>query len=1210
MARQVYDQKQFMMRKATVPLAVLALAVTPLSAQVTGRLIGTVIDPSGASIPNAKAGLYLTGGKTALLTTTTNSEGIFDFVGVRPDLYRLEIEISGFAKYTEANVKIDPARQLQLAPITLTLASAAQAVEVAGGATLVDTTTAEVSTTVTQSQIRNLPVLNRQISNLFNTQAGVTQNNRQATVINGMRPSFSNITLDGILVQDTVRTNDLDLIPNRLTIAQVAEFTVSTTNSNPTLGGGSSTIVLTTPSGTNQLHGSGYWFNRNNFFSANDWFNNKSNVSRPFLNLNQLGATVGGPIIKDKLFFYGVYEAYRLKRQTPRTFTIPTALARQGILQYRVGGDVQQFDVLKASNLQASSVVQGLLADVPSAGNNSGIGDGINTTGYTFNARNNITRDNATIKGDYNLSTRHVFSGSYNWNRDVVDRNDGNGTTTGGYFTVLPPTLNDNRIKLMSLSWRWSPKATFTNELRGGFNYNYVPFVVRQKAPPYIVTGFFFTSPLETAELGEGRDVHQYNVQNNAQWLRGKHTLSFGFQVAQLRAHNWNYNGTAVTNAVTPIYTVGISANSPYGFRTGDIPGASSSDITVANNMLASIGGLINTAGQLFNVTSRSSGFVPGAPSVQNQSWNQYALYAVDNFKITRKLTLTLGLRWDYFAPVDETDGLAITPHLVNNNSVSTLLGNATLDFSGSSAGYPFYKKDFNNFAPHAALAWDPFGNGRTSVRAGFNLAYVNDNHLNSVYNAITVNNGLNSARQLQNLNGRADSVPAIPTPPFAIPTTTLDQFNLSTSAPPVEGMVDPRLATPYVQQWVLSIQREAKGWVFEGRYVGNHALKMFRGIDFNQINVRQNDFIADFTRARNNGFLAVNAGRTFSPEYDPSIPGSQPLTFLTRLPAGSLSNAALLGNMRTGEIGTYAQNVQSLTPYPGLGFSFFPNPYLLYAVMMTNQSTANYNGLQLEVSKRMRNGFQFQANYTFSKALTDANLLRGLDPQIDNASPTVERGRADYDLTHAFKFNHSFPLPIGTGHRLSSTNALLKRVLDGWSLHGFGVIQTGSPVSILSARGTINRGARSGLNTVDTNATLAQLHEFTGLFMTGDGPFWVDPQHIGADRRGVAADGAPPFAGQIFFNPQPGTQGSLQKRALDGPPFRSYNFSVVKNFNITERQTLDFHADFFNIFNHPNFFLNDQNINTAGFGRITTQNTSNDTVGPRLIQFGLYYRF
>jgi hypothetical protein len=296
--------------------------------------------------------------------------------------------------------------------------------------------------------------------------------------------------------------------------------------------------------------------------------------------------------------------------------------------------------------------------------------------------------------------------------------------------------------------------------------------------------------------------------------------------------------------------------------------------------------------------------------------------------------------------------------------------------------------------------------------------------------------------------------------------------------------------------------------------------------------------------------------------------------------------------------------------PYPALGLSFFPNPYLLYAEEMTSLSTANYNGLQLEIRKRTRSGFQFQANYVYSKALTDANALRALDPQIDNASPKVERGRADYDLTHVFKANFYVPLPIGTGHRFSSKNSVLKQALDGWAVSGFGVLQTGSPVSIFSGRGTLNRGARSANNTVDTSANLAQLHQATGLFMTGNGPYWVDPSHIGPDTRGVAADGSAPFPGEIFFNPQPGTQGSLQKRALDGPPFRSLDFAVVKTFHTTERQTLDFHFDFFNVVNHPNFYLGDQTVNNNGFGRITQQNSQNDGVGPRVIQLGLYYRF
>jgi hypothetical protein len=864
---------------------------------------------------------------------------------------------------------------------------------------------------------------------------------------------------------------------------------------------------------------------------------------------------------------------------------------------------VQQFDVLKASGLQPSAAMQKILAQVPAVGNNSALGDGLNTTGYTFNAQSNTTRDNVTGKVDYNLSTRHVFAGSYNWQRDVPDRNDGT------YYSVVPPTFNDNRNRLLTASWRWTPTSSLTNEVRGGLSFTYIPFSVRQPAQSFYIntTGLFFSTPNQISELGEGRNLHQYNLQDTANWVKGKHSISFGFQSSLFRYSTWNYNSPAT---VYPVYTLGLGT-SPYGFNVGDIPGANSTYTSVANSILVATAGLVSGASQGFNITNPTSGFVPGAPLVQNERFDQYAFYAVDSFKMMRRLTLTLGLRWDYFAPVDETDKLAAVPLLINNNPVQTLLGNAPIGFGGTSAGHPFYHRDLNNFAPNVALAWDIFGDGKTAFRAGYNIAYLNDNTPNSVYNStFGVNNGLSTTRSLASLNGRLDSPPAITAPTFQFPTTTLDQFNASMASPPVEGIANPDLVTPYVQQWTASLQHELKGWVLEGRYVGNHAVKMFRGIDFNQVNIQQGDFLPDFTRARNNAFLSLNAGKGFIPAYNAAVSGSQPLTFLSKLPSAALTNATLLANLRSGEMGTYAQNLQSLYPYPALGFSFFPNPYLLYAEELSNLSSANYHALQLEVTKRSRNGMQFQASYSFSKALTDSNALRGLDPQIDNASPKVEKARADYDLTHSFKFNHYTPLPLGNGHRITSRYNAINRVIEGWGVAGFGVIQTGSPVSVLSARGTLNRTSRSTTNTVDTTANIDQLHAATGLIMTGNGPYWLDPSHIGPDTRGVAADGSPAFAGQIFFNPQPGTQGSMQKRMLDGPGFWNYNLSIVKRVNLTERLNVELHADMFNLFNHANFFLNDQNVNNTGFGRITSQNYSNDGVGPRVMQFGLYCRF
>jgi hypothetical protein len=252
----------------------LFFTVAPAFSQTTGRLTGTVTDPTGAAVPGAQVSLMLPAGTTAVVTTATNAEGMFDFTALRPVFYSIVVDSRGFSRFSLGNVKVDAARQTTLPPFQLTLAGTALTIEVEAGTMAVDTASAEISTTVTQGQIVNLPVFDRQVNNLFATQAGVGTNSRTSTVINGLRPSYANLTLDGINIQDSVRTNPLDYVPNRLTIAQVAEFTVSTSNANPTIGGNASTIALVTPSGTNNLHGSGYWYNRNSYFAANDWFNN------------------------------------------------------------------------------------------------------------------------------------------------------------------------------------------------------------------------------------------------------------------------------------------------------------------------------------------------------------------------------------------------------------------------------------------------------------------------------------------------------------------------------------------------------------------------------------------------------------------------------------------------------------------------------------------------------------------------------------------------------------------------------------------------------------------------------------------------------------------------------------------------------------------------------------------------------------------------
>ncbi len=255
-------------------------AVTGLNAQVAGRLSGSVVDQTGASIPGATVNLFIPGGKEPVVSGSTNETGLFSFIAIRPDTYDVVVEAKGFNRAAVRGVKVAPIQETGLPPIKLEVQSATTSVEVAADVQSVQLTNAEVSSTITSTQVQNLPVLGRQVSTLFQTQAGVTSGSN-TTSVNGLRSSFSNVTLDGINIQDNfIRTNDLDYAPMRTTIDQIAEITVSTSNASTAMGGGASQMVLSTRSGSNTFHGSVYWYNRNSALSANDWFNNQAGVSR------------------------------------------------------------------------------------------------------------------------------------------------------------------------------------------------------------------------------------------------------------------------------------------------------------------------------------------------------------------------------------------------------------------------------------------------------------------------------------------------------------------------------------------------------------------------------------------------------------------------------------------------------------------------------------------------------------------------------------------------------------------------------------------------------------------------------------------------------------------------------------------------------------------------------------------------------------------
>jgi hypothetical protein len=1168
--------------------------------QSTGRISGAVTDASGASVPGAKVELFIAGGSSAVSATSTNAEGLYIFPAVQPLLYDVSITASGFSRAMIRQVKVDPGLELSMRPIQMEVATQAELVEVAAEAVTVQTANAEIATTVNNRMLTRFPSLNRSPLAFIGIQAGVGSNGRANSTINGMRPSFTNITVDGVNIQDNfIRTNTLQFQPNMLQLDQVAEFTLSTSNTNASLGNGAAQISFVTPSGTNSLHGNVRWFNRNNAVSANTWFNNRNGVSRPFLNQNQFGGSLGGHLIKDKLFFYGDYEATRLVQQASATRTIFRADARNGIFTYRdTGGGVQRANLLSLfPGLPRSAAMQSILSKIPGPEfiNRDDTGDSLNTGGYSFNLRNNRTRDNITGRADYIPSSRHSFSGSYIWNRDIVDRPD-----LANDYSLIPKVSNDGATNFLSAAHRWSPTAAFTNEARFGFNFAPAIFATSEEFGGRIVTIPLVGNPVNTFRA-QGRYSDTYNYSDNATWIKGRHTLSFGLQGMIIHSDPYNDANNL------PNYSIGLSTAMAATYNLLPLlPGLRPQDLTAANSLLAFHAGMVSSANQQFNVTSRDSGFVGGAAQARKLRQQNLAVYINDSWKLNRKLTVTLGTRWEYWSPVDEADALVLLPVIPQGgNAISTLLSNTTLDFAGHEVGRPWYKKDWNNLAPNVGLAWQPWGGGKTVIRAGYSINYPNDELIRSIDNNVLTNNGLSQTQNLLNQNNVFIDQPiSIPAPAFQVPR--LQSANYASSRTSAIGMPDPTLVTPYVQQWNLSVQQEIASGVLEIRYVGNRSTKQFRAFDYNQVVIRENGFLADFDKAFSNLRLSQAAGRGNNAAYNPAIPGSQPLPFFDRLPGGGLLNNATIVNLiNTNQPGQLATTYQE----NGINgaVSFYNNPVALAANMVTNYSNANYNALQIDYSKRFSAGWILQTNYTYSKVMSDSagDGQTRFEPFLDSQNAGIERSRTPFDLTHSFKLAGAYELPIGKGRRVDISSAFLDAIFGGWGISGINVLRSGAPFSVISGRGTLNRTARSASNTATSTLDKAGLDRILAFRQTGNGPYFADAAVIGPDGRAVAADGAAPFSGQVFFNPGSGTVGALQRRMFDGPRFWNADFQIFKTFKFAERYTADFRTDFFNFTNSPSFNISEQDVNSQNFGRIT-----GTASGRRIIQFGLYLRF
>ena len=1247
-----------MKRFLLLALTLCLFGVSAFAQSNTGNLVGTVSDPSGV-IPGAT--IVVTSNQTGReKTVVATDSGVFNVPQLDVGTYNVKITAAGHKTFTATDVKIDVGKDYNL-NATLEVGDISENVTVVGGADVINSSDASLSQTVTERQIVELPLNGRNPLSLVLLQAGTSSNSAQNTSINGQRSSFTNVTRDGINVQDNfIRANAVDFLPDRPNVDDTGEFTIVTQNAGAEAGYGASQIQLVTPRGSNEFHGAAYLYNRNSKFAANDYFNNFQKVARPFLNRNQFGGKVSGPIWKNKLFFFFGYEGFRLRQGTTVNRTILLPNARTGVFTYRdQTGATRTINLLGGAFAGATGVAAidpviaaRIIGALPTAGNNPSIGDQLNTTGLSFSRSTPQDREGYTTRVDFDLNSKNTINGVYSFKKELLARNDVDAQQGGVAccFTQDPYGFQDAHTNFFSLAWRWSPTPTITNELRGGGQISDPTFANTFTAPPFYIRVPLINNP-EPGFDPQGRDTDIYNIQDNAVWVRGAHSIRFGGQFQAFRADPFGPGAFGASflpdfqlgGGTTPGFTLG-TFNAAAGCAdlvtfVGPNCLNSTAQLGTANSLLSLLGGLIGTRRQTFNAQSQTGNLEPVAPA-RKLAYENYSFYVADQWRATPTLTLNYGLRYELYLPIREPNGLALEPVFGGRDVRTAILDpNGTYNFVGTNnGGTNFFKTDKNNFAPVLSFAWSPQfknkflnsifpGEGRTVLRGGYRMSYVNDEFIRAADNALAGNAGLSTSLTATG-NFRFATVPAFAAPALTVPRTYALN-NAQASGFGTVFAIDPNLSIPRTDEFNIGIQREI-GWqtALEVRYVHGRSNNLVRGLDLNQINIFAPGFFEDFTRARANqaaGFANPNcAAGTFSGGV-----ACQPLTLLNGpdfFPGSVFTNATILNQLRNGQPADFATSVIGGFVFiiPAYGQLLLANPNTGVVDLLNNSAKYRYNSLQTEIRRRFSEGLTFQANYTFQKTLTDApgTGQTRFEPLISNTlGSDFEYGIADYDTTHVFNFNAIYELPFGRGKRFGTdAGGLLDRLIGGWQVTSIIRWTSGAPFSVTDPRGTLNRAGRSGRQTANTNLTKDQARQLVGVFKTPCGVFFIDPAVINIDlaqcnggiiaprlagtTAGVASlgFGQPTFPGQVFFSVPPGQTGNMERNFLMGPTYFNWDASIIKNIKITERVRFQLRAEAFNVLNKENLAITGQftqaNIGSSTFGRLFAN------FQPRIIQF------
>ena len=1242
--------------------AVLFLSAAGLGAQSLTSLNGLVTDPTGAVIPGAR--VNITAIDTGVQREATSDEGgRYQFAALVPGPYKLSAKKDGFTDVVVQNLRL-----LVNTPATVNVAfekvgAVAQTIEVNAQSAQLNTVDATLGNSFGTKPILQLPFEGRNVAKILSLQAGVSWvgdtdsvnggvsvATDRGGVVNGGRSDQSNITLDGV-DNNNQQTREAFTGILRVTLDSVQEFRVTTSNATADSSRGSGAQVsLVTKSGTNVLHGSAYHYLRNKAANANSFFNNQIGLPTPKLNRNIFGATLGGPIIKNRLFLFGNYEGRRDVREDSVLRTVPTDSIRNGIASFvsQAGNVVQVNSQELATRLNyapgANQAALDMFKSYPVA-NDFTAGDGLNSAGYRFNAAKKDKFDTYVARLDYVLTAKHnlFVRGQL---QDDIERgtpqfpgaapNQQDLTNSKGLAVGLNSVWSTNLVS----STRWGlTRQSF--ERAGIGTYALVRF------------GRFYDD-----RVGLTRSSRVITPTNNLTqdftFTKSAHTLQFGGSYRRYTIDRLNFGNSyfAAGSNSSWMTSSGQILSAPWVGTAADPSNTriAAGSRTQFNDAVASIFGLVTQVTSNYNYLPQGGQVVPlgqGAPAPRKFRGEESEMYFQDSWRVKRGVTLTAGVRYQYWPAVYEVNGVQTSPNIRLSEWFDTRVANAgnglagqtglpliSYNLASSPQGRPLYD-NLKNWSPRLALAYSPQGDGgltkllfgganKSVLRLGWGLYY-------DAFGAGLIRgfdaSALGLSTSLNNSSGRlslADAprftglfnIPAAlvtAAPPAAFPVPQPSNFAITNS-------LDDKLRAPYVMRWNVSLQREIKdGWTVNLGYVASGGRRTLTSEDLaTPLNIRDPQSGQTWYQASQAllGQLPLDRRRQLGNVTDATIAGIKPIPYFENMFPGLAGGGLTATQVMAGQFADFFPDstgvLENLDRFQDpsasrLGRYAYYSPQYSYLRAIRSVGFSAYNSLQLGTRKTFRNGDQIDFNWTWSHSIdlgstTENNADAGRGIIINPYNRRQMRASSDFDQRHNINGNYVYNLPIGKGgYYLSNINPLLNLFVGGWQLGGLYRWTTGLPVSVGHNR------------TWPTNYNWAGYATTVGAFADGTNKNGASPVSI-ANPAAQARNSGPnifqdPVAAQQAFGfTLPGEIGDRNHVRGDG--IFNIDMSLAKNFKMPYREghNLQFRWEVFNVTNTVRFDPLNANI---GLSQLSNFGKYTGTLQPsRVMQFSLRYDF